>query len=85
MVPDTPPLTPNQFARRLGIGIHKVLAWIRSGELRAINVALNTTKRPQWSIPADAVTDFETRRAAVPVAKPARRRRRRDTNVIEFF
>ena len=32
-------MTPNQFAWRYGVGVHKVLGWIKRGELRAINMA----------------------------------------------
>jgi hypothetical protein len=75
--------TPNQLARRYGIGIHKVLGWIRSGELRAVNVAQDAARRPQWSILPEDLAAFENRRRAAPVVKPARRRK--NAAVIEFF
>ena len=84
MQADAIPLTPNQVARRYGVGIHKVLGWIARGELRAINVASDASKRPQWCILPDALEDFERRRAAQPVPAP-RRRRRQKSEIIEFF
>jgi hypothetical protein len=82
---DTRARTPNQIARRLRVGIHKVLGWIKSGELRAVNVARDTGRRPQWSVLPEDLADFERRRAAVPATKPTRCRRRKHQDVIEFF
>lgn len=77
-------LTPNDLARRYGIGIHKVLGWIGRGELRAINVASDPRGRPQWSILPEDLAAFENRRLATPAPKLAPRRKKQ-TNVIEFF
>jgi transposase len=78
-------ITPNTYAKRLGVSIHKILAWIRRGELRALNVANDTARRPQWKIMPEALAAFEAKRAAVPTTKPARRRSKKDPAVIEFF
>ena len=78
-------MTPNQIARRLGIGVHKVLRWIMSGELRAVNVASDTAHRRQWAILPESLDEFERRRAAVPTVKPSRRRPRKHQEVIEYF
>ncbi len=43
-------LTPNELARRYGVGVHKVLGWIGRGELRAVNVATDASARPQWVV-----------------------------------
>jgi hypothetical protein len=76
-------LTPPQVAQRYGVSPEKVIAWIRAGELRAVNVATTLGGRPRWRIdPADLAL-FEARRAAVPV--PAARRRRVAGDVIEYF
>lgn len=77
-------LTPNQLAKRYGVGIHKVLGWIKRGELRAINVAGDVGKRPQWSILPEDLATFESRRAPTPSPKsPPRQPKSRD--YIEFF
>jgi len=76
--------TPPQLARRYGISPDKVLAWIRSGELRAVNVATRPFGRPRYVIPEAAIADFETRRAVSPLA-PRPRRTKAPAAVIEFF
>jgi excisionase family DNA binding protein len=63
-----------------------VLRWIRSGELRALNVGRSVRgKKPRWRVPADAIAEFEARRAAVPAPDGRRRPRRTDDSVIEFY
>lgn len=75
-------LTPPMVARRLGVKPEKVVAWVRSGQLRALNVSNGT--RPRFRIdPADLAV-FEQGRAVVPAAKPSRRRRQ-SADVIQFF
>jgi len=50
-----------------GVGVHKVLGWIRRGELKAINAAVNQHGRPRFLIDLADVADFEQRRAAAGV------------------
>ncbi len=64
------------------IGTDCVLAHIHSGRLRAVNVS--TGKRPTWRISLDAVVAFEAAQSVRPAEKP-KRRRPRDSAVIEFF
>lgn len=46
-------LSPPQVARMLRTGAEKILAAIRDGQLKAVNLA-NTGSRPRWKIaPAD--------------------------------
>ena len=77
-------LTPPKLAIRYGVEPSKVLAWIRSGELRAVNVATRSTGRPRYRINEADVLVFENRRAG-KVDKAPPRRRRQSANVIEFF
>jgi excisionase family DNA binding protein len=78
-------LTPPEVAARYGVSPDKVLAWIRAGELRAVNIATRPTGKPRWLIDEADLAAFERRRTAqvVPVVTP--RRRRRDTDVIPYF
>jgi excisionase family DNA binding protein len=78
-------LTPPEVAARYGISPDKVLAWIRAGELRAVNIATRPTGKPRWLIDEADLAAFETRRTAqvVPVVTP--RRRCGDTDVIAYF
>lgn len=83
---DNRALTPNDLARRYSIGIHKVLTWIAKGELRAVNVAADPRGRPQWSITAEDLAAFESRRLATPpLPKPQRRTKKRDASIIKFY
>jgi excisionase family DNA binding protein len=79
-------MTPPELARYWRVSPDKVLALIKSGQLRAFNVAAKLSGRPRWRISEDAVLAFERARSAVPVpaAKP-RPRRSRDEGVIRFF
>lgn len=69
-------LTVANVARRYRVGQSKVRAWIASGELRAINTADVLCGRPRWVIPAEALADFERRRAGGPQTSKTPRRRR---------
>lgn len=60
-------ITPPALARMYGVGVHKVLGWIRRGELKAINAAVNQHGRPRFLIDLADVADFEQRRAAAGV------------------
>jgi hypothetical protein len=60
------PMTPSAFARRLGVGVHKVLNWIDRGELGAINVASNPRRAKRWVILPEHIAAFETARSSSP-------------------
>src|SRR5947209_4444585 len=70
-------LTPPQLAERWGVSPEKVVAFIRRGELRAVNVALRLGGRPRWRIDPADVERFEAARAAVPTPRSPRRRKDR--------
>lgn len=73
-------LTPKQYAAKLGVRVAQVLGWINSSRdpLRAIDVSSNPgVGRPTWRIPRDAIVEWESKRTARAVAKPARRKRRK--------
>jgi hypothetical protein len=76
---DAPPLpagfTVADLARRWRVGEDKVRAFLRKGELVAVNVAACLAGKPQWRITAESVKQFEQRRSSVPTPKPVRRRR----------
>jgi excisionase family DNA binding protein len=78
-------LTPPQYAKRLGVKPDTVVGWIRSGELRAINVARRDAKRPRYRISLDSVIAFENGRAASATTSKPTKRRKQQTDVITFF
>ncbi len=78
-------LRPADIAERWGISIAKVISWIRSGELRAINAATTQVGRPRFLIDPADLEAFEQRRAVVPPPEPAPRRRKKDPEIVEYF
>ncbi len=58
-------LRPREVAREYGVSVDKVLAWIRSGELRAINAATSQVGRPRFLISRADLAAFEQSREVV--------------------
>ena len=80
-----PALTVREVAERYGVGEQTVLGWVRSGQLRAINVGRSpAAKKPRWRITAEALETFQLVRTHSP-PQPARRRRKRQAEVAEFY
>lgn len=78
-------LTVRDVCDRYGVTEHTVLGWIRSGELKAINVGRRVgARKPRWRITAEALAAFEQLRTVTP---PPRRtqRPRPGPGVIEFY
>ena len=78
-------LSPQDIATSRGINVIKVLTWIKSGELRAVNVATCAGRLPRWRISPADLEAFDAARAAVPQAPVSRRPRRKAGHVVEFF
>ena len=70
-------LSPPTIAKRYGVKPDKVLAWIATGELEAVNVAERSTGRPRWRVSPEALAAFEKRRSSKPTPVVPRRRRER--------
>lgn len=77
-------LTPPELAKLWGIDTHKILGWIRAGELRAIDASTKRGGRPRFLIDVADLAAFEAARTVQPPA-PRIPRRRKDPQVIEFF
>ena len=69
-----PALRVKDVAARLLVDDHRVLIWIRSGKLRALDVSEGTGKKARWRITPEALAEFEAARTHIPPAKPSRRR-----------
>ena len=78
-------LSPSDIAVSRGINVLKVLTWIKSGELKAVNVATCAGRLPRWRISPADLEAFDAARAAVPQAPVTRRARRKAGHVVEFF
>ena len=76
--------TPPELAKQWGVDPEKILTWIRSRELRAIDASTNRGGRPRYLIDMADIALFEASRAVQPPT-PTVRRRRVDPNVIQFF
>lgn len=78
-------LSPSDIAVSRVINVIKVLTWIKSGELRAVNVATFAGRLPRWRISPADLESFDAARVAVPQAPVTRRPRRKSGHVVEFF
>ncbi len=76
-------LSPPELAKRWGIDPAKIIAWIHSGELRAINASTRRDGRPRYLIDVADIAAFEATRDASPTPRPIRRRRQRVE--VDFF
>lgn len=69
---------------RYGVTEGTVLGWIRSGQIKALNVGRTPgAKRPRWRITQGAVDAFEASRTATPPEPRARRSKPAD--VVNFY
>lgn len=79
-------LKPGEIADRYGVDVECVLAWIHSGELKAMNAARSlNSKKPNWLVDVKDLQAFEESR--VPAKEPIAisRRQMPKSGVIEFF
>lgn len=81
---DRTKLTPPELARRWGKKPSTIVALIRTGQLRAIDVAVRRGGRPRFLIDEADIALFEQSRE-VGGPKVSRIRRGKDPAVIEFF
>ena len=73
MVSATRYTTPPELAERMQVKLSKIYAWIRSGELHAINVS-DGDERPRWRITEADIVAFERQRKTAVHAVDSRRR-----------
>ena len=87
LIIDRKKLTVPQLARIWGVSTNKVVGFIRSGELRATNLATSQSGRPRYAIDVADIQTFEAARAVVPTAKAttSKLRRRAPQNVKKYF
>lgn len=69
--------TVADLAARYRVGEDKVRAWIKAGELIAINTAAAICAKPRFVVTADALAAFERRRAVGPPPPPKKTRKRK--------
>jgi excisionase family DNA binding protein len=83
-VPDAATLTVSEAAKLLRVSRAKVLGWINSGRLRAVNTA-GGQGRPSYRIARADLEKFLDGRTRQPDAKPIKRRRPVTDSVTRYF
>jgi hypothetical protein len=80
-------LTPAEYAKQRGVAVDKVLYWIHTNQLGAINLAQRPDGRPRFRIPLAEIRRFEESRSTKPPIpkQPRRRRREMATAGKEYF
>lgn len=75
------------LAKAWGVSTAKIVAFIKAGELRAINVATRAEQRPRYLIDRADIAAFEASRQVVPDGGETTQklRRRAAGNVKDFF
>jgi hypothetical protein len=76
------------LAKEWGVSTAKIIAFIKSGELRAIDVSTKQDKRPRYLIDRTDIEAFEQARSVVPdggLSATTKLRRHAAKNVKEFF
>lgn len=77
-------MTPPEIASLWGVATTKILAWIRSGELRAIDASTKRSKRPRYLIDVEDLKAFEEKRLVRQPPKTVRKPQRA-ADVIPFY
>jgi len=79
--------SPPAIAKAWGIDPAKVVGWIRSGELPAVNAATKPNGRPRWLVDETDLHAFELARRSTPPTPAIRHRRRTaaDDGEIKFY
>jgi len=79
-------LTPAQLAKRWGVDRDKILGWIRSGELSAIDTVAKQGGRPRYRVAVEAVLAFEQRRSVQPPPRRSRQKKSsKQDGIIQFY
>jgi len=78
-------LSPPDLARLWRVNVAKIYALIASGEIAAINLAVNPNGKPRLRIKLTEVERFEQSRSTKPPEPAPRRRRRKATPVKDYF
>jgi transposase len=67
-------LSPAQIAERYGVGVGRVIGWIRSGRLKGVIVSSSLrSRKPQFRVREDWLETFEQASAAKQPGSPRQR------------
>lgn len=76
--------SPRQLAAYLGIGLDKVLAWIRTGKIAAIDVG-GVPGKPRYKVTPEALEAFLISRKVIVPPTPPRRREPRPAGWLDRY
>jgi hypothetical protein len=80
-------MKPKEVADHLGKSVSVVLAWLKRGHLKGVNLASDPHGRPLWDVPEKNLKAFiDQGGVGLPVKeqKPQKRRKRRVTTNLVF-
>ena len=78
-------LTPADVAQRLNCSTRLVRDLIISGTLPAVDVSRPGSRKPRYRVSETDILVFEQRRLVRTVPATKRKRKKKHTNVMEFF
>lgn len=78
-------LTVPLLAKLWGVSPNKVHYFVKTGELRAINIATHPDQRPRYLIDVSDIEAFERRREVIPSAEPPTRRLRKSAGAAKDY
>lgn len=76
--------TINELAKILRVSPDKIRGWIRSGNLKAINIASTLAGKPRFVILPKHLEEFEQTRTTGPPPKTIRKKRK-PKGYIDFY
>ena len=68
-----------ETAKLLRINESKLIHWIRTGELTAIDLSQNRNQRPRWKVSREELDRFLRSRQSTPAPEPPKRQRKKTT------
>jgi predicted site-specific integrase-resolvase len=79
-------LTVPQIAERFAVDRDCVTAWIKSGQLQAIDVSRHKARLPRWRVTPEALQEFEAARSSVqPKQVRTRQKKKNPAGFVEYF
>jgi excisionase family DNA binding protein len=77
--------TIREIAERCGVSVRTVRAWIRAGELKAVNMSRTPgSRKPRWRISQAALDAFEALRTPSAPA-PRTKRTKQNNGIVSFY
>ena len=84
--PRTKYYTPREIAVELGVSVDKILAFIHTGILIAVDVSSAGSTRPRFMISPHNYARFLNARAAKPLPKvPRKRQEKEEAGFVKYF